>query len=61
MKNLNTLALVNAANTIKNIKGKEVTGIQFEDGSGCCFNYMLKDDTTWSFIRLKCINIINKF
>lgn len=58
MENLN---LVLAASAIKSLKGKDVAAIEFEDGSGHCFNYKLKCDTTWSFIRLKSINTINKF
>jgi len=49
---INTLRLIQAAAIIAQITGSNVTAIQFEDGSGCKFNYQLNGSSTWTYTDL---------
>lgn len=48
---MNTKRLIMAAIIISDLMGKEVTAIQFEDGSANKFNYQL-NCSEWKFIDL---------
>jgi hypothetical protein len=52
MANMNTELLVQAARVLANLfPGKDVTGIEFEDGSGHKFNYHLSGGK-WQYVDL---------
>lgn len=48
----NTAKLLEGAVLIAQLMGKEVTAIQFEDGSGYKFNYQLDNSCEWKFIDM---------
>lgn len=50
---MSTATLATAANLISWLKKTDVTGIQFEDGSGQKFNYQLDGNQKWFFIDLE--------
>lgn len=54
---ITTARLLEAAILISQMKGKEVTAIQFEDGSGNKFNYQLDSSGIWEFIDLSRYNL----
>lgn len=53
----NTSKLLEAAVLIAQLKGKEVTAIQYEDGSFKKFNYQLDNSGKWEFIDLSITGI----
>jgi hypothetical protein len=52
MNKMNTLRLLQAAAWIAQASKKEVTAIQFEDGSGYKFNFQLEGSSDWKFLDL---------
>jgi len=52
-KKMTTVALINAINKIQEAHPyDEIVSIEFEDGSGKCFNYQLLNSNSPSFIRI---------
>lgn len=51
MPKMNSMTLIAAIVCIADLTGKEVTAIQFEDGSGHNFNYQIAG-SNWFFINL---------
>lgn len=50
---MNTQTLIAAIRTIASITGKDISAIQFEDGSGYKFNYQTVDNSSnWQYIDL---------
>jgi hypothetical protein len=54
---LTTQRLVEAAHLLGLIVKAEVSGIQFEDGSGYKFNYQLDGTTEWKFIDFSTLDL----
>lgn len=49
---MKTANLIIALSLIASATGQQVTAIEFEDGSGCKFNYQLNSHNKWLFIDL---------
>jgi hypothetical protein len=49
MENIN---LITAIAIIGKTIQQQITAIQYEDGSGKCFNYKIVGDDSWHFFRM---------